>query len=129
MVGVVSCCKKGAFLAAVGEACGARGQKVVLEVKDQPILLMDAIDELQEVKKNRQANCGIFVFARGCAPAEIGDFRRIGEDFYVTVDKEDLAAGKPMLFLDSAYRIARAITVAAARKDQAGELDLQKIQD
>ena len=55
--------------------------------------------------------------------------RRIGEDFYVTVDKEDLAAGRPLLFLDSAYRIARAITVAAARKDQAGELDLQKIQD
>ena len=36
---------------------------------------------------------------------------------------------RPLLFLDSAYKIARALTVAAARKDQAGEFDLQKVQD
>jgi hypothetical protein len=91
--------------------------------------LKDAIDEIQEAKKNRDASCGIFVFARGMEPAEVGDFRRIGEDFYITVDKEDLPAGKPLLFLDSAYKIARALTVAAARKEESGELDLQKIQD
>lgn len=72
---------------------------------------------------------GIFVFARGTEPAEVGDFRRIGEDFYVTVDKDDLAAGRPLMFLDSAYKIARALAVAAARKEEAGELDLQVIQD
>jgi hypothetical protein len=91
--------------------------------------LKDAIDELQEAKKNREANCGIFVFARGGEPAEIGDFRRIGEDFYVTVDKEDLTAKRPLLFLDCAYKIARALTVAAVRTDQAGELNLQKVKD
>jgi hypothetical protein len=128
-VGIVSRCKRGDFVATLGETSGAPGKKVVVEVKDQPIRLKDAIDELQEGKKNREAPCGIFVFARGCEPAEIGDFRRIGEDFYVTVDKEDLAADRPLLFLDSAYKIARALAVAAARKDQAGELDLQKIKD
>jgi hypothetical protein len=45
------------------------------------------------------------------------------------VDKDDLRADRPLLFLDSAYKIARAYAVAAARKDAAGELDLQKIQD
>lgn len=128
-VGSVSRCKKGDFLATLGETSGAPGKKLVVEAKDQPKRLKDALDELQEAKKNRGASCGIFVFARGAEPAEIGDFRRIGEDFYVTVDKEDLATGKALLFLESAYKIARALAVAAARKDKAGEIDMQRIQD
>jgi hypothetical protein len=60
---------------------------------------------------------------------EIRDFRRIGEDFYITVDKEDLAVGKPLMFFDSAYKIARALAVAATRKEALGELDLQMIQN
>jgi len=128
-VGAVSRCKKGDFLATLGDTSGAPGFGIVVEVKDQPLRLKDAIDELQEAKKNREAVSGIFVFARGTEPAEIGDFRRIGEDFYVTVDKDDLAAAKPLMFLDSAYKIARALAVAAARKEEAGELDLQAIQD
>ena len=128
-IGAISRCKKGDFVAMLGETSGAPGQRIVVEVKDQPVRLKDAIDEMQEAKKNRDATCGIFVFARGMEPAEIGDFRRIGEDFFITADKEDLTAARPLLFLDSAYKIARALTVAATRKDQAGELDLQKVQD
>jgi len=128
-VGVVSRCKKGDFLAILGETSGAPGQRIVVEVKDQSLRLKDAIDEMQDAKQNRDATCGIFVYTRGMEPAEVGDFRRIGEDFYVTVDKADLASGKPLLFLDSAYKIARALAVAAARKEEAGEFDRQKIQD
>lgn len=128
-VGAVSRCKKGDFVATLGDTSGAPGLGVVVEVKDQQLRLKDAIDELQEAKKNREAVSGIFVFARGTEPVEVGDFRRIGEDFYVTVDKDDLAAGKPLMFLDSAYKIARAMAIATARKEAAGELDLQAIQD
>jgi hypothetical protein len=127
--GVISRCKRGDFLAILGDTSGAPNHKIVVEVKDQPVKLKLAIDELQEPKKNRQAVCGIFVFARGAAPAEVGDFRRIGEDFYVTADKEDLDLGKPLIYMDCAYRIARALTVAAIRKEQMGEQDLQMIQD
>jgi hypothetical protein len=129
IVGAVSRCKKGDYLATLGETSGAPGKKVTVEVKDQALRLKDAIDELQDAKKNREAACGIFVFARGCEPPEIGDFRRIGEDFYVTVDRDDLAAGSSLPFLDAAYKIARGLTIAAAKKDQGGELDLQKIHD
>jgi hypothetical protein len=128
-VGAVSRCKKGDFVATLGDTSGAPGLRIAVEVKDQPLRLKDAIDELQEAKKNRDAVSGIFVFARGAEPTEVGDFRRIGEDFYVTVDKDDLAADKPLMFLDSAYKIARALTVAATRKGEAGELDVQLIQD
>lgn len=129
IVGAVSRCKKGDYVATLGETSGAPGHKVVVEVKNQPTRLNDAIDELQEAKKNREASSGIFVFARGCEPCEVGDFRRIGEDFYVTVQREDLAAEKPLLYFDSAYKIARALTVASARKGTAGELDLQKVEE
>jgi hypothetical protein len=72
---------------------------------------------------------GIYVIARGTEPCEVGDFRKIGEDFYVTVDKDDLNAGRPVMFLDVAYRIARALAVAAGRKQAAGEIDVQKIEE
>ena len=88
-----------------------------------------AIDELQDAKRNRDATLGIFVFARGCEPPEVGDFRRIGEDFYCTVDKNDLNDDRPLLLFDSAYKIGRALAVAAERKEAAGQLDLQKIDD
>jgi hypothetical protein len=127
--GAISRCKRGDFVATLGETSGAPGQKVVVEVKDQPVRLKDAIDELQEAKKNREAACGIFIFARGTEPAEVGDFRRIGEDFYITVDKDELTDGKPLAFLDCAYKIARAMTVAALRKEQCGELNIQLIRD
>jgi hypothetical protein len=129
LAGLISRCKKGDFVAILGETSGSPGTKIVVEVKDTPTKLKDAIDESQEAKKNRGAACGIFVFAGGCEPAEVGDFRRIGEDFYVTACKQDLEDGKPLMFFESAYKIARALAVAAARKEIAGQLDIQKIQD
>lgn len=129
LTGSVARSKKGDFVATLGEASGAPGLKIVVEVKDQALRLKDAIDELQEAKKNRESEIGIFVFARGTEPPEIGDFQRIGEDFYVTVDKDALAAGKPLVFLDSAYKVARVMVVVAVRKQHVGELDLQLIQD
>ncbi|MBL8821332.1 MAG: hypothetical protein JNJ77_02005 [Planctomycetia bacterium] len=128
-VGAISRCKKGDYVATLGETSGAPGLRIVVEVKDQSLRLKDAIDELQEAKKNRDAVSGIYVYTRGNEPAEVGDFRRIGEDFYVTVDKAEIATGKQPMFLDCAYKIARALAVAASRKEEAGELDLQQIQD
>lgn len=126
-VGALPRCKKGDFVSTLGETSGAPGLRVCVEVKDQPVKLKDAIDELQEAKKNREAEAGIFVFARGSEPTEVGDFRRIGEDFYCTVDKASLKTGQDLLFLDAAYKIARAFVVAAVRKQSAGELDLPRI--
>lgn len=121
--------KKGDYLATLGDTSGAPGLRIVVEVKDQALRLKDAIDELKQAKENREAAVGIFVFARGTEPLEVGDFRRIGEDFYVTVDKEELEAGRPPMFLESAYKVARALAVAATRRDAAGEIDVQLVQD
>ncbi|HVA45902.1 MAG TPA: hypothetical protein VNH11_05895 [Pirellulales bacterium] len=127
-VGAVARSKQGDFVATLGETAGAPGLKIVVEVKESEWKLKDALAAIDDAKKNRKAVIGIFVFAKGSEPAEVGDFRRIGEDFCCTVDKDALAAGRPLLFLDSAYKIARALAVAAARRGAAGGLDLEAIE-
>jgi hypothetical protein len=127
-VGALSRCKKGDYVGTLGETTAAPGLKIVVEVKDQQVKLKDALDELREAKKNRETAIGIFVFTRGSEPPEVGDFRRIGDDFFVTVDKEDLAAGKRLCCFESAYKIARAMVVATIRKEDTGELDFQQIE-
>jgi hypothetical protein len=39
------------------------------------------------------------VFAKGCEPVEFGNFKRIDNDYYCTVDKAVLAEGGPLTFL------------------------------
>jgi hypothetical protein len=127
-IGATSRCKKGDYLATLGESAGAPGAHIVVEVKDSPMRFRAAVDELQEAKANRQASIGIFVFARGSEPPEVGDFRRVGEDFFCTVDKESLRDGGPNMFLTAAYTIARAMIVANTRKAMGGELNLAQIE-
>jgi len=127
--GTKSRCKRGDFVATLGETSGAPGYRLVVEVKNTQMTSKAAMDELQQAKENRGAGTGLMVFARGTEPAEIGDFRRIGEDFYVTVDKDELAAGRPLVYLTAAYQIARALAVTTTRKQAAGQINLQQIRD
>lgn len=127
--GHIDRCKTGDLLSTLGDATGAPGVNIVVEVKDKTVKLKDARTELQEAKANRKASIGIYVWRRGTEPAEVGDFRRIGDDFYVTVDSDDLRSCKPLLYFDAAYRIARAMAVAAVRKESANEIDLGQIEN
>lgn len=127
--GHIDGCKTGDLMSTLGEATGTPGINIVIEVKDREVKLTDARTELQEAKVNRKAAIGIYVWSRGTEPSEVGDFRRIGDDFYVTADMEDLRAGKPLLYFDVAYRIARAMAVAAMRRESANEIDLGKIEN
>jgi len=121
-------CKTGDCVIRLGEATGAPGLRIVVEVKDQVYKAKKAIAELQEAKNNREAVSGIFVFAKGREPVEFGNFKRIDNDFYCSVDKETLAENGPLPFLWAAYELARVQAVAAVRKEAAGKLDLERIQ-
>jgi hypothetical protein len=120
--------KKGDFVLTLGQTSGAPGKRVVIEVKkERNYRLRDAIDELKEAKENREADVGIFVFAKGYEPAEVGDFLRHGQDFYVTVDEEALAKEQLLLFLEAAYKVVRALLVTSARKEDAKEVDVERV--
>lgn len=121
--------KTGDYVATLDETTGAPGTRFVVEVKNQAVKFKAAIEELEEAKENREASIGIYVFAKGCEPTEVGDFRRVGEDFFCTVDKDQLEAGGPLTFFEVAYQIARALAVAAVRNGNAGTLDVQTLSD
>lgn len=129
IVGVIPKCKTGDYLVTLGNASGAPGEKMVFEIKDQDYKLKEAISELREAKENRQAKVGVFVFVEGRQPPEIKGFKRIGEDYYVTISKEDFEKGRPLPFLDAAYKIGRSMLVATARIEEGSQFDFQRIKD
>ena len=103
-------------------------KKIVIEVKkEQGYKLKDALEELKEARENRDSVAGIFAFAKGYGPAEVGDFHRIGNDFFVTVDEDALEKNQPLVFLESAYKIARTLVVTGVRKEAEKELDIERI--
>lgn len=121
-------CKTGDHVITLGETTGAPGLRIVVEVKDQAYKAKKAIAELQEAKENREAVSGIFVFAKGCEPVEFGNFKRVDNDYYCTVDKVILAEGGALPFIWSAYELARVQAVTAVRKEACGKLDLETVQ-
>jgi len=130
VVGNVPRSKVGDYIVALGETSGAPGKRIVIEAKmGQSYKMKDAISELSEAKENRKAECGIFVFAKGYQPIEMGDFKIDGNDFYCTVDEKSLGDGVPMLFLEASYKIARVQIISQKRKETIGGIDPEKIKE
>jgi hypothetical protein len=128
LVGSIERCKTGDYVITLSEFSAAPGHNIVIEAKKmQGYKLKDAIAELKEAKENRVAAVGILAFAKGYEPAEVGDFLRVGSDFFVTVDEEWLTNHTPLLYLDAAYKILRALIVTAARKEAKKELNVEGI--
>lgn len=128
VVGKVPKCKKGDYVITLGDTSGAPGQKIAIEVKKaQGYKLKDALEELKEAKENREAEAGIFVFAKGYEPAEIGDFHKVGNDFFVTVSEGAIESNQPLIFLESAYKIARALIITYVRKEAEKGIDVERI--
>jgi hypothetical protein len=128
IVGAVPRAKVGDYVITLGETSAAPGKNIVIEAKkDASYRMKDAGEEMVTAKENREAEVGIFAFAKGYEPPEVGDFLRIGTDFFVTVDEEDLSAGRPLVFLEAAYKIARASIVASSRMDESDGIDLDNV--
>lgn len=126
--GNIAGCKTGDYVSVLGGDSGAAGKRFVLEAKNkQGKSLCDALEELARAKKNRDACVGVMIFASDCCPAEVGNFRIVDQDVVVSVDKEHLAAGEQCLYLESAYRIARAMVVAQRKQQLISSLDAGRI--
>lgn len=130
VVGSIERCKTGDYVITLSELSAAPGQKIVVEAKKmQGYKLKDAIAELSQAKENREAVVGILAFAKGYEPPEVGDFFRVGSDFFVTVDEECLNNHSSLLYFDAAYKILRALIVTAARKEEKKELNIEQIRN
>ena len=130
IVGEIPRSKIGDYVITLGDTSGAPGRRVVVEAKKgQHYKLRDAIEELKQVKENRRSDCGIFVFAKGYEPIEMGDFKIDGNDFLCTVDETIIDRSQATIFLEAAYKIARVYIITQMRKEKKGGIDLAIVKE
>jgi len=126
--GEIARSKVGDYIITLGKTSGAPGRRIVIEVKkEKDYKYKDAIEELKQAKENRKADCGIFVFAKGYAPLEMGDFKIDGHDFFCTVDEDILNKSGSIVFLEAAYKISRINIITHLRESEAGEVNISLI--
>ncbi len=107
--GAIKNCKIGDFVTELGPDSAAPGARIVWEAKDDRSYdLKRALAEMDEARKNRQAQVGVFVFARSAAPDGLQPFARYGNDLVITWDPEDPASD---LFIKAALSVARALVI------------------
>jgi len=107
--GAIRNCKKGDYVLELSSDSAAPGAKIVWEAKeDRTWDLKKAILELEEAKKNREAQVGVFVFSSKTAPAEIESFGRYANNIVLVWDAED---SRSDLLVRLVYTLARALVV------------------
>ena len=67
--GAIPRCKTGDGVIELGAEAAAAGERIVFEAKSsKQYSLADARQEIEEARKNRGANVGVFVFSKNTAP-------------------------------------------------------------
>lgn len=125
-VGTIKNNKKGDVVVTLGAESPAPGVSIVWEAKeDQSYDLKKALAELDEAKKNRSAQVGVFVFSRKTAAPALAPFARHGRDIIVVWDATDAATD---VLLKAAYSLARALVVRESRASDDATLALAAIE-
>jgi len=114
--GAIKQCKKGDHVVELGADSAAAHARIVWEAKEkQDYSLRAALEEIEEARRNRQAQVGVFVFSRKAAPEAIESLQRHGADVVVVWDADDPASD---LVVRAAYSLARALAVRERRTDR-----------
>ena len=112
VTGIIKNCKKGDAVVEMGPESTAAGARFVIEAKEKECYsLADALKEIEEARRNRQAECGLFIFSKKTAPAGIEPLTRYGQDLVVIWDAEDVTSD---VFLKLAISVARALCTRRA---------------
>lgn len=125
--GLIKQCKKGDCVVELGPESAAPSAKIVVEAKEKlQYSLSDARVEIDQARKNRDANVGLFIYSRSIAPPELNQsaLLRYGNDVFVIWDAEDPATD---LFLRTGLTLARALCVRAAQQTAAQSADFEEI--
>jgi hypothetical protein len=124
--GAIKQCKKGDHVIELGVDSAAAHARIVWEAKEkQDYSLRAALQEIDEARRNRQAQVGVFVFSRKAAPEAIEALHRHGNDVVVVWDAEDAASD---LVVRAAYSLARALAVRERRTDKESEAAILRIE-
>jgi G:T-mismatch repair DNA endonuclease (very short patch repair protein) len=123
--GIIKNCKVGDHVIELGADSAAHKARVVWEAKDKRgCSLRAALDEIDEARRNRQAQVGVFVFSAMHAPEGLATLQRHGQDILVAWDCDDPAAE---IVIRVAYSLARALVVRQRRTDQSSHAAVAEI--
>jgi hypothetical protein len=124
--GTIKSCKKGDHVIELGPDCAAARARIVWEAKEkQGYTLRAAFEEIEEARRNRQAQVGVFVFSRKAVPNGLESLQRYGGDVVVVWDAEDPSHE---VVLRAAYSLARALAVREQRSDTKSQLAIAEIE-
>lgn len=124
--GLIRGCKTGDCVIELGPECAAPGARIIIEAKeDRSYNLKQALNEIDEARKNRGAQIGLFVFSKKSCPAGIDSLARYGDDIVVIWDAEDATTD---LIPRTAYTLARALCVKSRAHAVAEKADFEEIE-
>lgn len=124
--GAISYRKTGDFVIILGPESAAPNARIVWEAKSNKSYdLTGALEELDQARKNRQAQVGVFVFAKEAAPDGSEAFARYGNDIIVVWDPEDPSSD---LHVKAAYSVARALVIREAHESAESEAAVAAIE-
>lgn len=110
----------------MGSEHAASGARIVIEAKEDNSYKLDkALAEIEEARKNRDAQIGIFVFSKRSAPEDLEPFTRDGSDVVIVWDAEDSASD---IILDASLSVAKAICVQDRSQSDTAGADVEEIQ-
>ncbi len=122
--GLIRNSKIGDCVVTLGPDSIAPEGKVVVEAKEvSGYDLKKARREIEQARKNRGAQVGLFVFSRKAAPDGIEPLARYGTDVFVTWDPENPADP----YLRAGLAVARALCIASSKEREAQAVDFQAI--
>jgi hypothetical protein len=122
--GLIKNCKIGDYVVELGADSAAPGARIVWEAKDDHSYdLKRALAEIEEARKNRQAQIGVFVFSKNAASVGQQPFARYGRDLVIVWDPEDASSD---LYVKVACSVARALAI---RENQEKSETAESIQE
>jgi hypothetical protein len=124
--GAIKSCKKGDHVIELGPDSVAAHARIVWEAKEkQGYSLRAALDEIDEARRNRQAQVGVFVFSGKAVPEGLEVLQRYGSDVVVVWDADEPISD---LVVRAAYSLARALTVRERRADHEAQAAAAEIE-
>ena len=124
--GVIKNCKIGDYVVELGLDSAAPGVRIAWEAKDdQSYDLKRALGEIEQARKNRQAQVGVFVFSKNAAPVGQQPFGRYGHDLVIVWDADDATSD---LYVQVACSVARALAIRQNQEKSETTESVQEIE-
>ncbi len=124
--GLIKNCKIGDYVVELGADSAAPGARIVWEAKDdQSYDLKRALGEIEEARKNRQAQIGIFVFSKSSAPVGQPPFARHGSDLVIIWEPEDASSD---IYIKVASSVARALAIRQKQEKSETTESIQEVE-